>query len=623
MDSPDYRRLIEHVQDLVYMIDDQGRLAYVNPAVRSLLGYEPEELLGTSLFGLMSEGSAERARNNLRRRLKGEDSPELYPVRLVDRSGEGKDCELYAALVREGDDFLWVQGTIRPIDEASRLSRELKDERSRLNTLVDLAPSLVLGTDDDGTIFLVNRAAEEVLGIERPALEDRPVQEIIPDLPVRFPLTGELRGEHQSRVGESTINWRFSTIIDSLGRTTGLICTGHDITERVRLEGRLREERDLLHALHDLGMVALSTEDLGEMLGEFLHHLSSVLDMPGVLVDLDLHEGKGRVRDSTFQLDLESFDLPPCPFGGADPSTGLLEMREGQIPFLEEMGLGGAGVILLIRDSRGVRGAMLFLSGERGLGEITRSGLESAAALMVSAVEKKSLNERLRHSLDQLNLYHDIIFHDIGNYLMPIRGYLDLARRDLDEGRAADLLDRAASSTCRMGDFIKDIRLLIDLIQGEDTSLERVDFLESVKGAVELSLERFPEGRVEMGEGTEDLAGVKVTADRALPNLFMNLIVNALRHGGGEVTIMALMGEELRVEILDRGAGIPDEEKGRVFDRRYRRNGGKGSGIGLTIARKLVERYGGRIWAEDRVEGDSSQGTRMVVLLPIASEESG
>ncbi|MFP4546120.1 MAG: ATP-binding protein, partial [Methanomassiliicoccales archaeon] len=479
------------------------------------------------------------------------------------------------------------------------------------------------GTDDDGTIFLVNRAAEEVLNIERGSLENQPVQEIIPDLPVRFPLTGELQGRHQSRLGESIINWRLSTITDSMGRTTGLIFTGHDITERVRLEGRLLEERDLLHALHDLGMVALSTEDLGEMLEEFLHHLSSVLDMPGMLVDLDLHKGEGRVTDSTFQLDLESFDLPPCPFGDADPSTGLLEVRKGQIPFLEEMGLGGAGVILLIRDSREVRWAMLFLSGERGLGEITRSMLESAAALLASAVENKSLNERLRHSLDQLNLYHDIIFHDIGNYLMPIHGYLALARRNLDEGKAADLLDRAASNTSRMGEFIKDIRLLIELIQGEDTFLERMEALESVKEAVELSLERFPEGRMEMGEGTGDIAGVKVNADRALPSLFMNLIVNALRHGGGEVTITARREKELRVEILDRGPGIPDEEKGRVFDRRYRRDGGKGSGIGLTIARKLVERYGGRIWAEDRVEGDSSQGTRMVVLLPIASEESG
>ncbi|MFP4546428.1 MAG: PAS domain S-box protein, partial [Methanomassiliicoccales archaeon] len=162
MNPPDYRRLIEHVQDLVYMIDDRGALAYVNPAVRSLLGYEPEELIGTSLFDLMSGESAERARNNLRRRLEGRDSPEIYPVRLVDRDGKEKDCELYAALVREGRDVLWVQGTIRPIDEAAHLRRELIYERKRLNTLVDLAPSLVLGTDDDGTIFLVNRAAEEV-----------------------------------------------------------------------------------------------------------------------------------------------------------------------------------------------------------------------------------------------------------------------------------------------------------------------------------------------------------------------------------------------------------------------------------------------------------------------------
>ncbi len=73
------------------------------------------------------------------------------------------------------------------------------------------------------------------------------------------------------------------------------------------------------------------------------------------------------------------------------------------------------------------------------------------------------------------------------------------------------------------------------------------------------------------------------------------------------------------VTIDDNGPGIPDEMKRRLFNRFERgTTPTSGKGLGLYLVRKLVEGYGGHVWVEDRVQGDHSQGSRFVVVLPDA-----
>jgi signal transduction histidine kinase len=74
-----------------------------------------------------------------------------------------------------------------------------------------------------------------------------------------------------------------------------------------------------------------------------------------------------------------------------------------------------------------------------------------------------------------------------------------------------------------------------------------------------------------------------------------------------------------RTEISDRGIGIPDSEKTQVFER-FKRGNTKvaGTGLGLFVATSIAQAHKGRIWAEDRVPGESAKGTKMVVLLPKA-----
>ena len=97
--------------------------------------------------------------------------------------------------------------------------------------------------------------------------------------------------------------------------------------------------------------------------------------------------------------------------------------------------------------------------------------------------------------------------------------------------------------------------------------------------------------------------------------VLLNLVSNALRYTprDGQVTIrIAALTGAVRIEVVDTGAGIPADELPRVFDRFYKGAGSTGSGLGLTIARRLVEAHGGTLCAESQ----PGAGTTMTVSLP-------
>jgi histidine kinase len=105
--------------------------------------------------------------------------------------------------------------------------------------------------------------------------------------------------------------------------------------------------------------------------------------------------------------------------------------------------------------------------------------------------------------------------------------------------------------------------------------------------------------------------------------VLLNLMGNALQYtsAGGKVTLTAQRaGNEVQVSVTDTGVGIPPEHLPHIFDRFYRvdksrSRAGGGSGIGLTIAKYLVEAHGGRIWAQSPGSG---KGSTFTFTLPIA-----
>ncbi len=76
-------------------------------------------------------------------------------------------------------------------------------------------------------------------------------------------------------------------------------------------------------------------------------------------------------------------------------------------------------------------------------------------------------------------------------------------------------------------------------------------------------------------------------------------------------------GSFVKLEFIDNGIGVPEERKSMIFKRGNRElKGSKGMGIGLSLVKKILKNYNGKIWVEDKVKGDYSKGSKFVLLIP-------
>jgi K+-sensing histidine kinase KdpD len=110
-----------------------------------------------------------------------------------------------------------------------------------------------------------------------------------------------------------------------------------------------------------------------------------------------------------------------------------------------------------------------------------------------------------------------------------------------------------------------------------------------------------------------------VIADEFISEVFANLIGNSIKFGGPDVKITVkaeAKDGKILVSVEDTGCGIPDEQKQAVFTV-FQRNSQKasGRGLGLHIARLLLNRYCGSIWIEDRIPGKPSEGAAVRFTL--------
>jgi PAS domain S-box-containing protein len=220
----------------------------------------------------------------------------------------------------------------------------------------------------------------------------------------------------------------------------------------------------------------------------------------------------------------------------------------------------------------------------------------------------------LERSNAELEQFAYVASHDLSEPLRMVSSYLQLLRRryhgELDDDADA-FIDYAVDGASRMRDLIDGLLTYSRAGRG-DVPLEPVDSREIAAWAAG-SVERAAQIRV--GELPT------VFGDRhQLAQLFQNLIGNAVKfvpdERTPEIEVRAeRAGDAWRFDVTDNGIGLEPahaERIFRMFQRLHTRDDYPGTGIGLAIAKKVVERHGGTIWAEPRPEG----GSRFSFTLP-------
>ncbi|MDD3856471.1 MAG: PAS domain S-box protein [Methanoculleus sp.] len=221
--------------------------------------------------------------------------------------------------------------------------------------------------------------------------------------------------------------------------------------------------------------------------------------------------------------------------------------------------------------------------------------------------ERARFHDELKSAHREANLYLDILTHDIGNTENVSNLYAELLLSILD-GEAADYaakLQRSVRKSIEILGLVSKIRR----IHTGPPDIRPVD----LDAIIRDEIHRYPDGSIDY-TGASSL----VLGDELLPEVFSNLIGNAIKHGGPDVAITIRTEDAdgfVRVMVADTGPGVPDADKEAIFHRYEKKQRGVGEGLGLYLARILVERYGGRIWATDRVPGRPECGAAFLFTL--------
>ena len=327
-----------------------------------------------------------------------------------------------------------------------------------------------------------------------------------------------------------------------------------------------------------------------------------------------------------------SFSVSPDtgPDGIPEPAVASLVSTVNRSLLWTGISAVALGVLLVSILSRRLLAPVTTLSEvaqELGRGDFSRRApTEGAGELRQLSMAFNSMAANLEDAERQRrNLVADVA-HELRTPVSNIQGYLEALKDGLLQPDESTI-DTIHGQVIHLGHLVEDLRLLAQAEAGA-LQLHRIpgrmpDILRTCVDAVKPRAEA--KGISVSLEASVDMPLVEMDGTR-ISQVVNNLLENAITHSpeGGSVVVSAGASGDgmVRVAVSDTGRGIPPEDLSRVFDRFFRSDASRsratgGVGLGLTIAKQLVEVHGGTIHVENVVPF----GARFVFVLPIASPE--
>jgi PAS domain S-box-containing protein len=489
----------------------------------------------------------------------------------------------------------------RGFAEAALLGSQVK-----YRALLEAAPDAMVVVNQGGTIVLLNLQAEKQFGYHRDELVGRQVTNIIPE---GF---AERLIADVTRTAAEALAQQIGTGIELSGRRKD----GSEFPIEIMLSPLENAEGILVTAaIRDISVRKLAEKHVLQMEARYRGLLEAapdamvIVNQAGDIVLLNLQAEKqfGYRRDELVGRKVKN--IIPEGFAERLIADGTRTAAEA---LAQQIGTG------------------IELSGRRKDGsefpiEIMLSPLENAEGILVTAAirditERKRSEEHLlktvaelKNSNDELQQFAYVASHDLQEPLRMVASYTQLLAKRYKghlDSDADEFIDYAVDGCNRMQGLIQD--LLTYSHAGTDGKA-----LREVSGDKALK-EALTNLRVTIAESgavvTHDSLPAITMDDTQLAQVFQNLIGNAIKYRSAEVPHVHVSakrngGNEWIFSVRDNGLGIDPQYFERIFiifQRLHGRQDFNGTGIGLAICKKIVERLGGRIWVESQPEMGST-----------------
>jgi PAS domain S-box-containing protein len=591
-----HRMDLSEVRDYsIITLDPQGRILTWNAGAERIKGYRAEEIIG----------------QNFSRFFTAEDIAMGRPkdvLRIAAANGRHEEQNLRVR--KDGSKFL-ARATFTALHDAAGKLRgfsdiihdlsEATDSEAKYRGLMEAAPDAMVVVNQTGDIVLLNVQAEKQFGYRRDELLGQKVKNIIPD---GF---AERLIADDARTAAEALAQQIGTGIELSGRRKD----GSEFPLELMLSP-LESAGGILvtAAIRDISVRKAAEQHLAQMEGRYRGLLEAapdamvVVNQGGDIVLLNVRAEKqfGYRRDELLGQKVKN--IIPTGFAERLVSDGL---RSAEDALAQKIGTG------------------IELSGRRKDGsefplELMLSPLESAEGILVTAAirdisVRKAAEADLRqnvqdlnHSNQELEQFANIASHDLQEPLRMVASYTQLLARRYKgklDSDADEFIAYAVDGASRMQRLIQDL-LAYSRVGSKSGSMREI----SSENALLQALQNLRGVIQDSGALVTHEALPAVIADEIqLIQLFQNLVGNAIKYqnsGIPRVQIAATRNGAKRwtFSVKDNGLGIEPQYFEKIFgmfQRLHKREEFAGTGIGLAICKKIVERHGGRISVESQL----------------------
>ncbi len=594
-----FEKIIEASRDAIGYATLEGAILYVNRAFANLTGFSRDELLRMNARDLVPEQHrAQRDRIVAQVIQAGE--PVEYEIEYLRKNGSLVPVCITVFVV-PGED-----GKPTGLAAIVRNLTEHKEMESQFRLLVESSPNGKLMVDEHGIILLVNRQIEKQFGYERADMIGQPVEMLLPQHiqsshvgdRKEFFAHPDMRAMGKGRdlygVGKDGRQFPVEIGLNPIQTQDGIrvLASVVDITERKRAEQLLQKERDFIDAVLETAGALVVVLDRNGRIQRFNRACEQTTGYSS-------EEVMGRYVWDLFVIPDE-----------VDGVKAVFERLRGGEPRndYENYWKGKDGSLRRISWSNTV------LTDSNGM-------VEYVVAAGLDITDLTQIQEQLRKTeqIAELGTLASGMAHEIGTPMNVILGRAEyLLQRTADEGMKKGL----ATIVTQIERITKVMNQLLAFARRRMPERRAVDLGAIVDDSLEMFQERIAHSHITLEKAIEtNIPPIHADRDQ-LMQVLINLVVNSLHampEGGRLRLSLVREKSHLLLGVSDTGHGMPEEIRSKIFDPFFTtKDFGKGTGLGLTVVKGIIEEHGGAITVESVVD----KGTTFWIRLPLDRVES-
>jgi len=598
-----YRGLLEAAPDAMVVVNQSGDIVLLNLQAEKQFGYRRDELLGQKVTNIIPVGFAERLIADDLRSAEDASAQQIETgIELIGRRKDGDEfpIEIMLSPLDSAEGTL-VTAAIRNISVRKTAEMHLAQMEGKYRGLLEAAPDAMVVVNQGGEIVLLNVQAEKQFGYRRDELLGQRVTNIIPVGFAERLIADDLRST------EDALAQQIGTGIELIG----LRKDGGEFPIEIMLSPLESAEGTLVTAaVRDISVRKAAETNLSQMEGRYRGLLEAapdamvVVNQGGKIVLLNVQAEKqfGYRRDELLGQKVTNI----IPVGFAERLIAD-DMRSAEDASAQQI---GTGIELIAQRKDGSEFPIeLMLSPLRNAeGILVTAAIRDISVRKKAAVVLLQKVEELHRSNEELGQFAYIASHDLQEPLRMVASYTQLLSRRYKgklDSDADEFIAFAVDGASRMQ------RLIQDLLAYSRVGTKGKDLAETSSDAA------LQQAIINLRGAIEE-RGAMITHDDPLPvvlademqlvQLFQNLIGNAIKyHRSGvpqvHVSVVRNGAKKWNFAVKDNGLGIDPQYFERIFgmfQRLHKRDEFAGTGIGLAICKKIVERHGGNITVESQ-----------------------